>query len=109
VRRPDQIQLAEGVATLEQIRAVWASVTRRPTITARQISTETGIKRTKVHHILQFLQAAGYIRHKAHQTGRVVVIPFIEVTHVNPARSRSRSGADRRGRVPGQSAPVNKS
>jgi transcription initiation factor IIE alpha subunit len=64
-------------ATVDEIRAVWAAVSAEPIITLRCLVERTGIKKTKVRHILHFLEDAGYVTHKAHHTGRQVRIPLV--------------------------------
>jgi len=64
-------------ATLEEIRLVWASVSEDPSISIRCLAQRTGIQKTRVHHILPFLERAGYIQLQLYCTGRRVRIPMI--------------------------------
>lgn len=64
--------------TVEQIRTVWAHVTMYPLATVRGLSEQTGISRTKIFGILQFLEMAGYIKHVPHCTGRIVLMPLMD-------------------------------
>lgn len=69
--------VSSHTATIDEIRTVWAAVSADPRISIRCLAEQTGIKKTKVHHILHFLEDAGYVSHKAHQTGRQIRIPMI--------------------------------
>ena len=68
---------AHYCATLDEIRTVWAAVSAQPTISLRCLVDVTGIKKTRVRYILYFLERAGYLAHKAHHTGRQVLIPLV--------------------------------
>lgn len=63
-------------ATTKEIQDVWALVTKQPLASVKGIAEQTDIDKTKVHHILKFLEAAGYIKHKFGCHGRTVVIPL---------------------------------
>jgi DNA-binding IclR family transcriptional regulator len=65
------------MASLAEIQLVWAAVSADPKISVRCLAEQTGIKKTKAHHILHFLEDAGYVAHRAHYTGRTVHIPMI--------------------------------
>lgn len=64
-------------ATIGEIRQVWMLVSENPRITLRSLVKATGIKKTRVCYILEFLQKARYIKHQKHCTGRIVTIPFV--------------------------------
>lgn len=64
-------------ATLEEIRAVWAVVTTNPRAGIQEMVRRTGVKHTRLNHILKFLEDAGYIEHKPYKTGRKVIIPLV--------------------------------
>ena len=64
-------------ATFDEIRAVWAVVSKTPRVTVREMVKRTGVARTKVHHILKFLEGTGYIEHQPGLTGRKVIIPLV--------------------------------
>jgi DNA-binding IclR family transcriptional regulator len=96
------LQIAEGLfpvyASLEEIQAVWASVSSNPGISVRSIAAHTGIGTTKTHHILHFLEEAGFIQHESHCTGRRVLIPFVCVQQKRaalPSRPATESEAKR--------------
>ena len=63
-------------ASNDEIKDVWALVTKQPLVTTKGIAEQTGINKTKVHYILKFLEAAGYIKHNPRCIGRTVVIPL---------------------------------
>ncbi len=70
--------LCEGYsATLDEIRDVWTLVSYKPLITSRCVAKLTGLGKTKAHHIMQFLQRAGYIKHRRDCIGRTAVIPLV--------------------------------
>jgi DNA-binding IclR family transcriptional regulator len=64
-------------ASLDEIRAVWAGVSASPRISVRCLVQQTGIAKTRLHHILHFLERAGYLQHDPHCTGRRVRIPLV--------------------------------
>jgi DNA-binding MarR family transcriptional regulator len=64
--------------TVEQIREVWAHVTHNPLATVTGMAEQTGMSRARVHNILHFLEAAGYMRHEAGCVGRTVLIPLMD-------------------------------
>jgi transcription initiation factor IIE alpha subunit len=64
-------------ASLDEIQSVWAAVSANPIITLRCLVELTGIKKTKVRHILYFLERAGYLEHERYRKARRVLIPMI--------------------------------
>lgn len=93
----DRIQIFKGehetlAASLDEIRAVWRMVSENPAITTRQIARRMGTGTTRTHHILKFLENAGYIRHQSKRTGRMVVIPFVH-TKKEPICQRNPTGS----------------
>ena len=78
IRSADEYQGGNLHATVEQIRLVWAHVTRNPLATVDSMKEEFSISRARVFHILHFLEAAGYMRHEAGCVGRTVLIPLMD-------------------------------
>lgn len=66
------------LATVDEIRDVWAAVTQQPLASISGMAGKLSMARTKVYHILKFLEAAGYIRHNPRSQGRTVVIPLAD-------------------------------
>lgn len=67
----------EYYSSMEQIKDIWSLVSHNPLITIREMATETGLKRTKVHRILEYLERAGYIQHEPRRIGRRVIVPLV--------------------------------
>lgn len=72
-----------NLADLEQVQAVWAAVSADGRLTIRDLTRVTGLKKTLVNAILDFLQKAGYIEKEFGKTGRRVIVPLVtgEVVH----------------------------
>jgi DNA-binding IclR family transcriptional regulator len=64
-------------ATIDEIRALWSAVSADPRITLRCLVERTGIRKTRIRHILHFLEQAGYLEHKPRHCGRKVRIPLV--------------------------------
>jgi hypothetical protein len=75
-----------ATASLEEIQAVWASVSANPLISVRCLAQQTGITKTRIHHILHFLEDAGYLQHQPHCMGRRVRIPMIWIERTTPPK-----------------------
>jgi DNA-binding MarR family transcriptional regulator len=65
-------------ASIDEVRAAWALVSRQPTISIRSMAAEMKTTVTRTHYMLKFLERAGYIKHKRGMTGREVIIPLYE-------------------------------
>ena len=63
--------------SLSEIRDVWGQVTINPIGTLNEYSEATGISRTRVRVILEFLRAGGTIDYEKHKRARKVNIPLI--------------------------------
>ena len=78
-----KIKLLDGLATLDQVQAVWAEVSKDGRTTCLDMSKRIGISKTKVHSILKFLAAAGYLERERHRYACRVNIPLVDGSMVH--------------------------